>query len=322
MNEKRKKVSGKKRNIIVIISVLFVVIIAAIFFPANYLVSFALDSENEKGSPVEKMSEQRIALWESLLPRAFPVEISSRDGLNLGGYLFFPEADGTEKTVRKNCFVIAVHGYKSSPVSMAFILSHYLEQGWTVLVPEQRSHGSSDGKYIGMGFYEKDDVACWIDYILDGNPSAKILLHGVSMGAATVMLTTGMKLPANIFAAVEDCGYSSLTEEFTAQLSEMFSLPYFPLIPAASLITKVRVGFFFGDVNCMEAVSRSVTPTLFIHGDKDSFVPFYMLEKLYNAASCEKEMLVVPGAEHAESVDVNPSLYWETVDKFVSTYFE
>lgn len=310
-----------KENIILMVLVFVLLLIAVVFFAANYFVSFALDSENENGSSYEEMSPEKTRLWESLLPLSSRVQIFSRDGLRLGGFLFSPAHSGNGASLSGSRFVIAVHGYKSSPVSMAFILSHYLEYGWNVLVPEQRAHGSSDGRYIGMGFYEKDDLTGWIDFIIEENPDAEILLHGVSMGAATVMLATGETLPPNVIAAVEDCGYSSLTEEFSAQLAEMFSLPYFPLIPAASFVSKIRAGYYFGDVDCLDAVSRSVIPTLFIHGDKDTFVPFSMVKDLYNEAACEKELLVVPGAEHALSVEVNPDLYWTSVDAFVSKYF-
>lgn len=314
-----KKFSAKKT--LTLFGCVFLVLTAVVFAAAAYFVSFALDAENDTGSEAESMPSEKTALWETLLPFADDVGIYSRDGLKLAGFLFTPPP-GDRAAARENDYVIAVHGYKSHPVSMAFIAAHYLEEGYTVLVPAQRAHASSGGRYIGMGYHEKDDMAAWIAFILSLNPDARIALHGVSMGAATVMLATGEDLPPNVAAVVEDCGYSSVKDEFTAQLSEMFSLPYFPIIPAASLVSKLRAGYFFGEADCVKAVSRSVTPTLFIHGDKDTFVPFSMLEELYQAASCEKEKLVVPGAEHAKAVEVDPALYWETVDRFLSKYVE
>ena len=93
------------------------------------------------------------------------------------------------------------------------------------------------------------------------------------------------------------------------------------MLQTTSLLSKIRAGYFFGEGNCAKAVSKSNIPTLFIHGDKDTFVPFEMLEKVYAAASCEKEKLVVPHAEHGNAMDVNPELYWTTVDNFVAKYF-
>ena len=66
------------------------------------------------------------------------------------------------------------------------------------------------------------------------------------MGAATVMMTSGEKLPDNVKAIVEDCGYSTVNQELQYQLKELFNLPSFPLVNVTSGITKLRAGYFFG----------------------------------------------------------------------------
>lgn len=311
--------SGKIRIVIVAVCTVFV---AVVFIAADYLFIFALDplakedvfssDEPEQDVVTDSTGQFDAETW--LLTQAENVFITSYDGLQLHGY-FIPAEIPSDR------YVIAVHGYKSSAEAMADYAWHYYCQGWNVLVPEQRAHGLSEGRYIGMGCQERYDMLDWVDSILAENARARILFHGVSMGAATVMLVTGEPdLPENVCAAVEDCGYSSVTDQFTMQLKEQFGLPPFPLIPAASLVTKMRAGYFFGDGNCVRAVSRSVTPTLFIHGDADTFVPFTMLDAVYSAASCEKQKLVVSGAEHAESLDTDPVKYWAAVDSFVETY--
>lgn len=292
-------------------------VLFAVFAAAWYLVSFALDTRSRHGSPSEEISPEKTALWDSLAPLGQPVSVTADDGLILHGTLFTPAG----RNAPGGRWVIAVHGYKSLPASMAPLAARYLEKGWTVLVPEQRSHGKSAGRYIGMGFFEKNDLVRWTEFAAARDPAARILLHGVSMGASTVMLASALDLPDNVAAAVEDCGYSSLTGEFTAQLADMFSLPAFPLIPAASLVCRLRAGFFFRDVDCTAAVASSSIPVLFIHGEADRFVPFWMLDKLYAAAACGKARLTVPGAEHAMSEETDPQQYWAAVDAFTACYF-
>ncbi|WP_041610925.1 alpha/beta hydrolase [Treponema brennaborense] len=308
----------------IVIAVCSVAVIAVIGLAAasSYFFTFALDPASDKD--VFTDDEPAVLIAEDESAAALPAEewlmsegenvfITAKDGLQLHGYFIAAK-------VPSDRYALAVHGYKMSAAAMAQYARHYYERGWNVLVPDQRSHGLSEGRYIGMGAPERYDMIEWIRYLTEKDSAARVVLHGVSMGAATVMLTTGEPLPANVRAAVEDCGYSSIDAEFTYQLKQSFNLPRFPLIPVTSLVTKLRAGYFFGEGDCVRAVGRSVTPTLFIHGDADTFVPFAMLDQVYEAASCEKEKLVVPGAAHADSVDDAPDLYWAAVDSFLSKY--
>ncbi len=295
-------------------------VIVIIFFVANYLVSFALDSKSFFGIADEEISEEQQARWTRITESAKKVSIQSKDNITLNALLISHDgANGRQGGAHK--YVIFVHGYNSVAASMDYIVAHYIAREWNVLFIEQRAHGESSARYIGMGHFEKDDLKRWISFIENIDSEAKILLHGISMGAATVMLAAGEGLSPSVLAIIEDCGYSTLTEEFTAQLKQMFSMPYFPLIPVASVVCKIRAGYFFSDVDCVKAVARSKTPILFIHGEDDAFVPFFMLDALYEAAACEKERLVVPSARHAEAGVVNPGLYWSAVDAFTQRHF-
>ena len=142
------------------------------------------------------------------------------------------------------------------------------------------------------------------------------------MGATTVMLATGEELPENVKCAIEDCGYSSVEDEFSYQLKKMFNVNTFPLLNIASLVTKVKAGYFFEEVSVTEQLRKSKTPTLFIHGESDTFVPYYMLDLNYNMANCEKERLTIKGAEHIKSSKVNPELYWNTIKEFSNKYLD
>lgn len=310
------------RVMLYVVCVVVVLLMLGILVLANYMFKFALDPSSEKdvftvesADGSEDFYEVALAPDEAWLFSSSQDEyITSHDGLKLHSY-FVSRAEPSDK------YVILVHGYKSAAGAMASFARHYYDNGWNVLVPDQRSHGKSEGRYIGMGWPEHYDMIAWAELLAKKNSNAQIVLHGVSMGAATVMLVSGEKnLPGNICAVVEDCGYTSIGNQLAFQLKATFKLPVFPLLQVSSLVTKIRAGYFFGDGDCVEAVSNSVTPTLFIHGDEDSFVPFAMLDELYNAAVAQKQKLVVAGAEHANAMDVNPQLYWATVDAFLEKY--
>lgn len=217
-------------------------------------------------------------------------------------------------------WVIVVHGYTGSPESMGPYGKKFHEMGYNCLFPHLCGHGKSEKDYVAMGWHDRLDLMGWIAYIINENPNAKIVLFGLSMGAATVMMTTGENLPDNVVCAIEDCGYTSVWDECRVQLKETFNLPVFPFLSAAKSATQARAGYDIKEASCKNQVAKSKTPTLFIHGDKDDFVPFWMQDMVYRAAACEKERLVISGAAHAQAACVDPELYFGTVSEFIKKY--
>ena len=219
-----------------------------------------------------------------------------------------------------NIWTIVVHGYMGEGKVMYESVKEFYNRGYNVLVVDLRGHGKSEGKYIAMGWQDRLDIIQWIDYLINENNQIKIILYGVSMGAATVMMTTGEKLPKQVKLAIEDCGYTSIWDEFKAQLKKVFKLPAFPILNVANIVCRIKAGYSLKDGSSVEQLKKSVTPTLFIHGNQDNFVPFNMLEILYKEANCEKQKLIVDDATHARSSSVNPVLYWNTIDSFIEKY--
>lgn len=309
-----------KRRIAIILSVIIVLLLIGMGIAGNYFYNLALNPNTSKDKVFGKSDDSKEASanidntnWILDKSNYEDESLTSDDGLKLHGYEI-------KNTTNCNVWVITVHGYMSEGYKMDNYAESFFNMGYNVLVPDLRGHGKSEGDYVGMGWDDRKDIIKWINHIIDENNDAEIILHGVSMGAATVMMTSGEELPDNVKCIIEDCGYTSVWDEFSYQLKSLFDLPEIPVMQAANTVGRIRAGYWFSDASAVEQVKNSKTPMLFIHGDKDDFVPYYMLDEVYNAADVEKEKLVVEGAAHAKSAKVNPELYWSTVSKFINKH--
>jgi len=195
----------------------------------------------------------------------------------------------------------------------------YHEQfGYHVFMPDARGHGASEGKYIGFGWPERKDYGAWIAELLrEIGQDTRIALHGVSMGGATVLMTSGEALPAQVRAVIADCAYTSVKDELTYQLRRLYRLPAFPIVPVTSLICKLRAGYFFGEASALARVRRSRLPPLFIHGETDEFVPTAMVYSLHEACTADKALFLVPGAGHGLAYTVDPQGYTAQIAAFL-----
>ena len=218
-------------------------------------------------------------------------------------------------------WVITCHGYSANVESNAAMIRIFHEQGWNVLAPHLTGHGISEDKSTSMGWLDRIDLCDWIRRICKKDPQAQIVLYGVSMGASTVMMTTGEPLPQQVKCCVADCGYTSVYDEFKTQLKQWLKLPAFPFLYAGDLVTRLHAGYSFKQASAVKQLKRSQTPTLFLHGEADTFVPFAMQEVCYHACACEeKEMVSFPGAGHVESGLVAPEEYERVVLGFIRRF--
>ncbi len=230
----------------------------------------------------------------------------------------------------EHCWVICIHGYSDSYEAMGAQGLRYHGAGWNVLMPDQRHHGRSEGGCIGWGYLERLDMLGWINWIVRRDPEAEIVLHGESMGAATALMVTGGPVPKQLKAVISDCSYTSFEEQarHIIQWRAADLVPQMPTGASARLLfsalrkaTLRRAdGFDLRDASPIDAVRQSKTPTLFIHGLEDDFVPAPMMGRLYQAAACPKRFLWVPGAGHVASVGTDPELYWSAVSEFLEKY--
>lgn len=297
------------KNIIVSLLVLFLIVCSLSLYIGNYLYDYTLNPKAinyiGKNIEIDEHIYQDAKKW--LNQNGQNVSIVSYDGLKLHGTLVDNQSD---------VYVIMVHGYRGDGASIISPIKKMNNKGYNLLIPDLRGHGESEGDYIGMGWDDRHDILQWVNFLLDINPNISIVLYGVSMGGATVMNVAGENIPHQVKAIIEDCGYTSVWDLFKAHI-DMSNLESEIALRMASFATRLRAGYAIEDDQPIEQVKKSKVPILFIHGDQDDFVPFSMLDDLYNAANCEKQKLIIQGAGHANSCSVNTKLYYQTIFDFI-----
>lgn len=231
------------------------------------------------------------------------------------------EKEHLEEGERRNAIkkvVICFHGYTGEGLSNHMAIADYfLKHGYAMLLPDARAHGQSEGEYIGFGCLDRKDALSWINWVIqECGDDVEIMLHGTSMGGATVLMTSGLELPDNVKGIVSDCGFTSPKEVFTHVLNNMYHLPAFPAIQGADLINKKVAGYGMDECNAKYEVRKAKVPILFIHGSEDTFVPCSMCHEIYKNCSSPKRELIVEGAAHAESYYKDMETYEKALDEF------
>ena len=185
-----------------------------------------------------------------------------------------------------------------------------------MLLPDQRCSGGSDGHTITFGIKEHEDCLDWVSFAVSYfGPDVKIILTGISMGAATVLMAAGKPLPKNVIGVLADCGYST-PEAIIKKVIRQMGLPEklaYPFVKLGALL--------FGDFDLeayspMEAMKTCRVPVIFFHGETDGFVPCDMSRELYEACPCRKRLVTIPDADHGLSYAVAPERYLESLREF------
>ena len=238
------------------------------------------------------------------------VSIHSFDGLKLSG-TYFPSNGGKK-------IILCFHGYTSQGLSDFIGLSnYYLARGYQMLLVDGRAHGDSEGTYIGFGCLDRLDARNWIQYIEDRlGEDCEIWLHGVSMGASTVLMASSLSLPSCVKGIISDCAFTSAWDVFAHVLKSRYHLPSFPILFISDLMVKRRAGFGLAECNAAKEVRKAKVPILLIHGDQDTFVPYRMCYEIYNNCASTKDILIVKGAGHVEAFYKNRELYEAKLTEF------
>ncbi len=242
------------------------------------------------------------------------VEIRSHDRYVLRAH-WYP-VEGAKRTV------IAVHGWHSRwNLDFSGIGPYLHENDCNLLFIEQRSHGQSGGDLISYGIRERFDVLSWLEWVEGNHPGLPVYLCGVSMGAATVLMTAGLPIAGRVAGIVADCGYSTPQEIIKITLEHPLGKLSGPTLAAVNLNCKMRENFTFKDYTPIEAMAANrEVPCLFIHGDADKLVPWRMSVENYYACQAPKDILIVNGAEHAMSFVIEPEAYKQKLSDFFAAY--
>lgn len=293
------------------------------YFVTKKLVSIALDREeprimqksNEKLSGSTKFQEtielQERAAEKLKNSNCQDISIIAHDGEILKGHLHICE--NAQRTI------IAMHGWRSSWMKdFGLIADFWHSNNCNVLYAEQRGQGNSGGQYMGFGLIERYDCLDWIEWLNnEGFSNLPIYIAGVSMGAATVLMTAGFDLPQNVYGIAADCAYTSPYSIWKYVIENNMHLVCTGIRGTiASDMCKRKIQFGPNDYSCVDAMKNCKVPVLFIHGTDDHFVPIEMTYENYKACVAPKRLLVVPGAEHGMSYLIDKERYEETVIRF------
>lgn len=237
------------------------------------------------------------------------VSITSFDGLTLYGK-YFEYAKGAP-------IELMFHGYRGNAerdlcggVQRCFAL------GRNVLLVDQRGSNKSGGNIISFGINESRDCAYWVDYIVKTfGDEQKIILCGISMGAATVMIAAGRPLPKNVIGALADCGYTSARDIIKKTIAELH-LPPSLLYPFVKLGAKLYGHFDLEETSPYEVMHSCKVPMIFIHGEADDFVPCKMSVANHAVCKSAKKLVTVPCAGHGAAYLVDPKGYLNALREF------
>lgn len=290
---------------------------AGLLAVGNYFFKVAMTSYKKEPDSKEILPTDALCK-EKRWFRTFPKEkwtIESNNGLKLyARYL----NHHTEKTA------VLLHGFMADGDGLGGFAKMFYDLGYNVLLPDARAHGRSQGKFIGYGWVEKEDVVQWIEQIIKRNGlKSKIVVMGQSMGGATTMMVSGMKLPVQVKAFIEDCGYSSVKGEIFYQAGNLVHLKPWAskiVVSLVSDINRIKNSFFLGQASCVEQLKKNTLPILFIHGGKDHFVPTKMVYQNYAATKGPKELWIAPLAGHAMSLPMYHQEYQKHVKNFLDKY--
>jgi len=315
------------KKILYCLLVVFVLFVGASLFGAYKLVSVATTPEDNYGKNYDvaytiiynKYPEMK-AWWDSLVANNLcrDVYITNEEGHKLHGLLLeHPSSD----TVPVTGSMMMIHGYcDDAPVMMRYAYCDYEVLHQNVLLPERRNCGLSEGDHITFGWYDRLDMHLWLD-LMHKEWDLPIVVHGLSMGAATTMMLSGDDIPDSLKVEgfIDDCGYSSTWKQLASQLKAQYNLPEFPVLHLASFFNKIWHGWWFTDGDAVSQVAKCKKPMLFIHGTEDDFVPFEMVHEVYNAHTGPKYLWEVPNTKHARSIHRHYEEYCQHLKDFLNS---
>ena len=311
------------KKVILGIGIVSIGLVALLWAASSFMLNYSLSPLN-RGKDLTGSWEYmfknypELQAWKDSLEQANALKdtfVYSPDNIRLHAY-YVAAPTPTAKTA------VIVHGYTDNAIRMMMIGYLYNRNlGYNILLPDLRYSGLSEGEAFQMGWLDRKDVMQWMEVAnqIYGD-STRMVVHGISMGAATTMMVSGEAQPDYVKCFVEDCGYTSVWDQFGKELKEQFGLPEFPLMYTANWLCDWTYGWSFSEASAEEQGRKCSLPRLFIHGEKDDYVPTWMVYDLYATKPEPKEIWTVPNADHATSYKLNKETYTEKVKQFTDKY--
>lgn len=240
------------------------------------------------------------------------IEIRSFDGLKLCGK-YYEYAPGAP-------IELMFHGYRgNSEKDLSGGVQRCFKLGRSALIVDQRCSRDSEGTVITFGVKEHRDCLSWLDYMVERfGPETKIILTGISMGAATVLTAAGKELPPNVIGVLADCGYTS-AKDIIKKVIRQIGLPAEICYPFVKLGAGIYGHFDLEEASPLESMKTCKVPVLLFHGESDDFVPCEMSRQNYEACTARKLLITVPGAGHGLSYPLASEKYLKAASEFFIT---
>lgn len=314
------------KKLSIALAVIVLLFLAVMFGGGAYMVNYALCPS--------QVGPEKVAYDRSWQNERYPVLEEWIDSLEASGILkdttviddegFRISAYYAAAESKSAKTAVIVHGYTDNPMKIMMIGRMFRDSlSYNVLIPHLNYHGFSEGDAIQMGWKDRLDVMQWMNVAHEIFRDSIMVVHGISMGAATTMMVSGEELPDYVKGFIEDCGYSSVWNQFKKELKEQFGLPPFPILYGADLVCRMKYGWGFKEASSLKQLAKCTRPMLFIHGDDDDFVPTSDIYLNYDAkVNGYKEMWLSEDTKHALSYANHPQEYTVRVRAFLNEYVE
>lgn len=244
------------------------------------------------------------------------ITITSADGIKLVGNYY--------ERKKNAAIVIFFHGLLGNGYTNGVPIYRITEEkGWNLLLVSLRAHGESDGDISTLGVLERYDCRDWANWAAsEFGEQVPIYLMGISMGGATVLMSSDLELPQSVCGIIDDAGFASPLEAIAINRREKFHHEILVNLFEQMVNTGARIwgGFDLKDADACNAVSRTKVPILIIHGDNDTRAPLSMAYRIYNSCHSENEIYIVHGAEHTECYRTDPEKYGKIVSEFIEKH--
>lgn len=287
-----------------------------------YCLKLAVGKKKKRKPPEnewqEYKAEQRVKNTEYLMSKN-PEDLTLKSCKGQTMKAWFVPAEGSKR------FVICVHGYGSTgPNEFSHMFRFYNEDmGYNYLIPDLTAHGRSKGYFIGFGSFDAKNIMLWVNYLIERfGEDIEIILHGISMGAATVMNVNEMNPPDQVKLVIEDCGFTCAYDQVYDTAKHTLGFECKHLLASTNVLCKIFAGYRLEESNPLGNMVNAKNPVLFIHGEEDKFVPFDFGRQLYEACPTEKDYYWVPDAKHADSYYKAKEQYEEKVKAFIAKHLD